>query len=192
MKKTSRHVIHYRCSQIDGRTSQILDIISFPLWSAARQRCVSLPLMIPLTTPPCTPHPRPPNKCHHDAQPNAEQQQVVPDPEKEIVIPVYPRASAFLGEENPRFYPGPIIHHDSVQPVFWRRARGSLVIGLPNSSLKPLAASIADSDIRKEVVVVVRDKRIGKEDPEWMARDGGKNIVAEGSTTTVRGPHRIV
>ena len=66
------------------------------------------------------------------------------------------------------------------------------MIGLPDGGLKPLAAGVADGDVWEEVVVVVRDERIGEEDPEWMVGNRGKDVVAEGTAPTISGPRWVV
>ena len=66
------------------------------------------------------------------------------------------------------------------------------MIRLPNGRLKPLAASVTDGNVRKEVVVIIANQRIGKEDPERVVRNRAKDVVAEGAATTVGSPRGIV
>ena len=53
-----------------------------------------------------------------------------------------------------------------------------LVVFLPDSSLKPLAAGIADSDVWEDVAVIPGVQGVCKTGPEGMVRSRGKNVVA--------------
>lgn len=52
------------------------------------------------------------------------------------------------------------------------------MIFVPHSSLEPLTAGVADSDVGKDEIVTVGDEAVGKEPPKWVAFGRAEDIVA--------------
>ena len=77
--------------------------------------------------------------------------QVVPDPQKKLVVPVLPAPAPLLAEVDPRSRAGSVVHHDAVQ----RRVGPVGVVVVPDGGLEPLAAGVADGWVWEEVFVVV-------------------------------------
>jgi hypothetical protein len=66
------------------------------------------------------------------------------------------------------------------------------MVFVPCGCLKPLTTSVANSGIGEEVIVVVGDQRIGKQHPERMLWGRAENVIAQGATTPIRNPRRVV
>ena len=63
---------------------------------------------------------------------------------------------------------------------------------VPDCSLEPLAAGIADGHIREEIVVVVGSEGLGEKAPEGVVGAGGEDVVAQGPPTAVGDPDGVI
>ena len=115
---------------------------------------------------------------------------MVANPQEEVIIPVPPRATAGLGEEDPRLSTLPVVHDDAMQ--FLVAGAEGVVVLLPHGRLEPLPARVADGDVREEVVVVIRDERAGHELPEGVVGLGAHDVVAERAAAAVGRPCWVV
>ncbi len=116
-------------------------------------------------------------------------------PGKIAVVPVLPRVTLRLREEDPGIGPWLSAHQDAVQrAVFRSRFLETLhlaictqqrVVLLKHGGDEPLTAGVADADVGEEPIPVVRDEVVGQQVEPRVAGLAAHDVIAEGAHVAV-------